>query len=280
MSEYYAVQRSGEYLEHYGVKGMKWGVRKAIQSGNSRALGRQYKKALKKLAKLEKRGANGKKYAKRAAAYGAGAAAAGGLAALGTSGASRVVRSAGMFGSKATRVLGGAMSKAGGAAGRLATSSVIRNAKLRTALGRGATALSGAGKAVSGASGAVKSGAQSAARAVGKWGSNSHLTNSVADRLGKIAAGSKTNNAVRKYAAKGASAIKGVSNNTLARIGAGAVGAGLGVAAARNAYKAATAKRNRQKAAQFRAEMNKAFAGTQYVNGGTNRQGKRRKKRS
>lgn len=28
MSEYYAVQRSGEYLEHYGVKGMKWGVRR------------------------------------------------------------------------------------------------------------------------------------------------------------------------------------------------------------------------------------------------------------
>lgn len=28
MSEYYAVRRSSEYLAHYGVKGMKWGVRK------------------------------------------------------------------------------------------------------------------------------------------------------------------------------------------------------------------------------------------------------------
>lgn len=53
MSEYYAVQRSGEYLEHYGVKGMKWGVRKAVEKGNSRKLTRQYIKASKKLAKLQ-----------------------------------------------------------------------------------------------------------------------------------------------------------------------------------------------------------------------------------
>lgn len=52
MSEYYAVQRSTDYLAHYGVKGMKWGVRKAIEKGNSRALGRHYAKAQKKLKKL------------------------------------------------------------------------------------------------------------------------------------------------------------------------------------------------------------------------------------
>ena len=28
MSEYYGVQRSEEYLAHYGVLGMHWGVRK------------------------------------------------------------------------------------------------------------------------------------------------------------------------------------------------------------------------------------------------------------
>ena len=73
---YYGVTRTDEYLAHYGIKGMKWGVRKAIESGNSARLGRQYRKAQKKLAKLEARANNGKKYAKRAAALGAGAAAA------------------------------------------------------------------------------------------------------------------------------------------------------------------------------------------------------------
>ena len=53
MSEYYAVERSGDSLKHYGVKGMRWGVKKAIERGNSNKLARQYKKASKKLAKLE-----------------------------------------------------------------------------------------------------------------------------------------------------------------------------------------------------------------------------------
>jgi len=55
MSEYYAVIRSGDHLAHYGVKGMRWGVRKAIERGNDRALSRQYKKAQKKLEKLNKK---------------------------------------------------------------------------------------------------------------------------------------------------------------------------------------------------------------------------------
>jgi len=52
MAEYYAVERSPEYLAHYGVKGMRWGVQKAIASGNTKRLSRQYAKAQKKLAKL------------------------------------------------------------------------------------------------------------------------------------------------------------------------------------------------------------------------------------
>lgn len=35
MSVYYAVNRSDEYLEHYGVKGMKWRRRKAKKTSSS-----------------------------------------------------------------------------------------------------------------------------------------------------------------------------------------------------------------------------------------------------
>ena len=87
-SEYmYAIERSDEYLAHYGVRGMKWGVRKALAKGGvagARALSKQYAKAQKKLAKLEKQAGKSKKYARRAALMGVGAAAAGGLAARGT----------------------------------------------------------------------------------------------------------------------------------------------------------------------------------------------------
>lgn len=71
----------------------------------------------------------------------------------------------------------------------------------------------------------------------------------------------------------------GVTNNTIARVGAGAVAAGLAGAAGYNAYRAATTKRAAKKAAQFRSEMNKAFKGTKYANGGGNRQGGKRRRR-
>ncbi len=52
---YYAVERTGDCLEHYGVKGMRWGVRKAIEKGNEKKLEKQFKKAQKKLNKLSKK---------------------------------------------------------------------------------------------------------------------------------------------------------------------------------------------------------------------------------
>lgn len=55
MAEYYGVTRTSEYLMHYGVRGMRWGVRKAIERGNDRALSRQYLKARKKLERLQAR---------------------------------------------------------------------------------------------------------------------------------------------------------------------------------------------------------------------------------
>ena len=73
MAQYYAVERSSEYLAHYGVRGMRWGVHRAIASGNTKRLDRQYKKAQKKLSKLNKNAdiveqrKQQVKYAKRAA---------------------------------------------------------------------------------------------------------------------------------------------------------------------------------------------------------------------
>ena len=56
MSEYYGtIAASSDFLAHYGVKGMRWGVRKAVASGNTKALDRQYHKANKKLQKLYSR---------------------------------------------------------------------------------------------------------------------------------------------------------------------------------------------------------------------------------
>lgn len=83
MAGYYAIERSGEYLSHYGIKGMRWRVRKAIRKGNERAYKRQYRKAAKHLEKLEKQANNGAKYARKAMQKGVGLAGSFGTVALG-----------------------------------------------------------------------------------------------------------------------------------------------------------------------------------------------------
>ena len=245
-NEYYGAPTTptSDYLAHYGVKGMKWGVRKAIESGNTRKLARQFRKAEKKLAKLEKLGANGKKYAKRAAGYGVGAAAAGGLAAAGTGGVGRAMKAVG-----------------GGAANlseRITRGS--RNKHIRNV----SQAINTAGRAVSTAGGSVAG-----------WGKGDSISRAI--RRPMVNAAVANGGTVGKGLNSAQGALRGVSNNTIARIGAGAIGAGLGVASARNAYRAATAKKHAQQAAAFRKEMQNAFKGTQYANQiGQTRKRKRR----
>ena len=90
---YYAIERSTDHLAHYGVKGMRWGVRRAIATENQRALDRHYRKAAKKLAKLQNI-SNPYKSAAKAAAYGAAAAGTGALAIGGTDLLSKGIRGA------------------------------------------------------------------------------------------------------------------------------------------------------------------------------------------
>ena len=55
MDEYYgSTLASSDFFAHYGVKGMKWGVRKAIEKNSPKKLARQYEKARRKLDRLER----------------------------------------------------------------------------------------------------------------------------------------------------------------------------------------------------------------------------------
>ena len=49
MDKYYGVQRSEDYLAHYGIRGMKWGIRKAVDKTGSVHRSKAYLDAEKKL---------------------------------------------------------------------------------------------------------------------------------------------------------------------------------------------------------------------------------------
>ena len=261
-NEYYGAPSTPNenFLAHYGIKGMKWGVRKAIDRGNDRALSRQYRKAEKKLAKLEKRAASGKKYAKRAALMGAGAAAAGGVAATGTRGISAAMRGVGSAGGTVARGLG---------AGALSAANLAQRMGIR-----GAGKLRAASKALYTAGNKTQVGVGRAANAVDAWGRSKDIGNTV-NTLGRGKAMSSAVDALGRgkvnVPAQGIDSVRnklgGMSNSGYTRLAGAALGAGLAAGAGYNAYRAATTKRAAKKAAQFRAEMNKAFAGTKYANG-------------
>lgn len=273
----YAVDRSDEYLAHYGIKGMKWGVQKAIESGSERRLARQYKKAQKKLAKLKKQASNQEKYNKRAARLGAGAVLAGGLAAAGTGGVAKAMRKGSAIGGKAAKVIGTGVANANSAAliginntgfGKTKTGKAVsawlqaENRLASRMVDAGSKLENGEGKVNTAASGLEAWG--NASNSTGRFGKK--LADSVSKHQMKAQGLSATKNkdAVNKLFNENRAKYGTISNDTIARIGAGALAAGLGGAAAYNKYRALHTDKAAKKAQQFESEMNKAFSGTKY----------------
>ncbi|MBP5729422.1 MAG: hypothetical protein J6Y48_20330 [Clostridia bacterium] len=225
MNEYYAVVRSTDELAHYGVKGMNWGVRKALASGNERALNRHFRKAAKKLKKLQDIGTNSKKYAAKAAAYGAAAAGTGTIAVVGTEGLASVV---------------------GRLAKRYSDKSKIAAAMARDVKDRKAESIL---KKKSMRYNAKSKRAKSAQNKITDWGKErkAHTEYYIDDM----------DNASKKT-------VYGLSNNDKLRIGAAAATIGLAGKAAQNAYRASHGAQYRQKAHEFKNAMDEAFSGTKY----------------
>lgn len=229
MNEYYGVSPSSDFFAHYGVRGMKWGVRKAIYTRNQKALDRHFRKAARKLRKLQDIGLNSKKYAVKAAAYGAAAAGTGTIAVGGTELASKAA-------------------KAG--AGWL-----LKKAKLRELQTWPGVTLPANHKFVN------KSAQKLAEKS--KWMSEKGQSIEDWGKQGRRVKNVLQENSDGSFYAKQVTGK--IDNNSRVRIGAAAATAVLGAKAAQNVYRATHGTRYRQKAIEFKNAMDDAFKGTKYA---------------
>lgn len=256
MAKYYGVHRSEEYLAHYGVKGMRWGVQKAIETNNDKKLDRMYKKAQKKMQKLNLNADVGiqKEYAKRHARR---AAIAAGIGLTGLTGHSIALHNARK-----------ALSENNSAKFR-------RREKIVVDSGKGVKKV---GDGLSGTPGFVyPEGHWTDVNGVSHYGApKPQPVGNTAIKVGQGNYVHPTSN-VQAYNAQSAAEASSIANQfkgvKLARnlmIGAGAIGMG---AAAYQAGKAITSKYRTTKKGHakavakrdaFRKEMNAAFKGTRY----------------
>ena len=248
MSEYYAIIRSTDHLAHYGIRGMKWGVRKARERGNNKALGRHYTKAQKKLAKLnrlanvQEQNTQAKKHNRRAL-DGLGV----GLAGLGVYARNEQIAK------QANKLLAEEALK------RIAISSnTVKNRNRR---------IVGEGKPI------FKTGDPIGGGSVGILPDSKAFGTITRANVDGVSSTVKKSSGLSPYEKiKRASAVIG-----MAGFGTAAYQKGRAIAAKRRTTKEgharAVAKRN-----EFKREMDRAFAGTRYVT--RNQNGKRKKRRS
>lgn len=245
MNEYYGIPSTPtqDFLAHYGIPGMKWGVRKAIIKGNQKAFERHFRKAAKKLARLQDKALHSGKYAAKAAGYGAAAAGAGTLAIGGTGLASRGIMAAG----KAMQAnKNGLISKIG--------KKIDTAGESLGTWGRNGKKLAVDAKPSEITINDVISKSVRQKRIVG----NGKGIYKEGQGLGIGPVGNNTGNGIA------ANQTKKMSNNTKFRIGAGVAALGLGAASARNAYIASHGRKYMDKAEQFKRAMDDSFAGTKY----------------
>ena len=323
MKNYYGINTPTDHLAHYGIKGMKWGVRKALREGDSKALRRQYNKAVKKLSKLEKRGNRGSKYAARAAALTGAAGLTGSVAIGGTPLVAKGVRAASSARASIMKGLGqgvvpnskivlGGYNKAKAVTDFGKSNSIHQGfnnligktgAKAGNAVNRPSIINQQALKELSAKNAksqipfterlkpAVSMKPQSRNAMLREINQNTMyktgLTKDINARALKDAASNYNGkehfaynpnsitkqgmafdsykNNLSKDMNKAIAKKNTLTNDQLVRIGTAGVTAGLLGAAGYNAYRAATAKRNRAKAAEFRKAMQETFKGTEYA---------------
>ena len=229
MSEYYAVVRSTDHLAHYGVKGMKWGVRKALARGDEKALDRHFRRAARKLARLQDKGLNSRKYAAKAAGYGAAAAGAGTL--LGT--------------------LPGIIQRRKSVPASTSINSIVSSYGNKPMI-------NGISDKVIDFANKRNKYKQSMANNLRVMSSNLKGQNSpLRSKSGSNKIASSINGKI----------IANRNANTLKKVGKGAAIAGiagLGALSARNAYIAANGPKYRKQAVDFKRAMDETFAGTKY----------------